>query len=140
MSLLGKFGRRFEDETGLPWFGAHRVFQRGLEVERWCEAVAKKKGCKPEDVHQRVVDGFFSDDWARRNKYPVEALLNNPHRYYERQRELSTEEREAKLSKLTGRTEWLRTQLQLETDEVLKRNLQRQLDDARRQQKELQRG
>jgi len=140
VSLLGKFGVRFEEEMGLPFFGADRVFQRGLDVERWCDAVAKKKGCKPEDVHVRLVDGFFADDWAKRNRYPIEALLNNPHRYYEMKRELSGEERAAKLSNLTGRIDWLRTQIDLEDQPALKKHLQVQLRQAQQQRKELERG
>lgn len=82
--MVGKaYKERWEQVTGTEWNSFNRNHDALKDIAAWVRAQAARDNTTVEETLSRLLDAFFADDWATKNKYPLASLSKNPGRYYE---------------------------------------------------------
>jgi hypothetical protein len=70
-----------EAATGVPWM-SHAACRQSFElVAEGLKAVAQQRGVKLADVVRESCEGFFRDEWAKRNHWPAARWAKDPVRF-----------------------------------------------------------
>lgn len=75
------YQRRYEREAQSAWQSYAANEPQLREVSAWVAAEADRHEVDPTRVVDRMLDGFFADEWARDHDWPLRRLAKDPARY-----------------------------------------------------------
>jgi len=76
------FGKRYEQEARSAFM--ERAKCDWVKIARWTEKTAEMRGKTPESLFADVLEHWFTDDWVRRERFPVGAFGSGYANFVER--------------------------------------------------------